>query len=144
MGAAEEREPPPSRPLRSHGGGLPRGRWPVVHRAVARLHSEEVAHQALILEEGLEHSLTDLWLVGCVARVELLPRNDGFDRGGDVMRPDPASQETKGARRGLFRRGSGTEGPPYHPFRLTLREAKPPLPTNIGRDDWEVLPVRAR
>src|SRR5436309_12989358 len=92
---APERDQPPPRHLRSHAGSLTGSRCRVVHRAVARLHSEEVAHQTLILEEGLEHSLTDLWLVGGVARVELLPRNDGFDRGWDVVRPDPASQETE-------------------------------------------------
>ena len=87
---------------RLHAGqerGLGQRRAAVVHGGVADVHAGELADGRLELEDGLEHALAALRLVGRVGGEELAAADDGVDHGGHVVVVDAGAEEAHQLRR---------------------------------------------
>ena len=82
-------------PVPGHGAGFGGGGGPVVDGGVTYVHARELADLGLILEDGLEHALAHLGLVGRVGGQELLLGGDVLDDAGDVVVVGPGA--TKGS-----------------------------------------------
>ena len=72
-------------PVTAHGGGFRGGAGAVIHGGVGHVHAGDLADHGLILENGLQHALAHLGLVGRVRGKELLLVGDGLYHGGDVV-----------------------------------------------------------
>ena len=87
---------------RLHAGeerGLGQRRAAVVHGGVADVHAGELADGRLELEDGLQHALAALRLVGRVGGEELAAADDGVDHGGHVVVVDAGAEEAHQLRR---------------------------------------------
>src|SRR6266542_1650465 len=76
-----------------HEARIRRHRGAVVAGGVRDVHGGQLADRSLVLEDGLEHALTHLGLVGRVGRQELASLEDGVNDRGDVVVVDAGSEE---------------------------------------------------
>ena len=83
-------------PVPAHGNALRRGGGPVIHRGVGCVHAGELADHGLELEDGLQHALADLRLIGGVGGDKLLLGGDAAHRGGDIVVIGPGSPQDGG------------------------------------------------
>ena len=90
-----QQDSPPTRNASRHQDRLSQSRTPLVHGSIGDLHSGELANEGLKLEDGLQGSLADLGLVGCVGGQKLPPGTEAVDHQGNKMLVDPGSQEGK-------------------------------------------------
>lgn len=67
----------------------------VVEGGVRHVEPGHLNPQALEFEQGPQHALAGLGLIGCVRRVELAPRDDRVDGGGRIPRTDSSAEETR-------------------------------------------------
>ncbi len=76
---------PPCDPV-GHQHSLCQAGGPVIKGGIRNLHAGQLAHQGLILEDGLKGSLADLGLIGGIGCIKLGTGNQaGNDRGDEVM-----------------------------------------------------------
>ena len=99
--------------VRLHAGEdrcLGQRRAAVVHGGVADAHAGELADGRLELEDGLEHALAALRLVGRVRGEELAAADDSLDHGGHVVVVDAGAEDADPLRRRHVLAGLVEEG----------------------------------
>ncbi len=108
MGAGRQDDAVAARLGLGHQAGLGHGVAALVEAGVAHVHPRQAADAALVLEDGLQHALGHLGLVGRVAGVELAAVEQVADDAGAVVVVNPRAQVSSPACRcsgsGLLRR----------------------------------------